>query len=404
VDAKTVDIVLLPEVYEGSAARVIRWLRRAGDAVSLNEPLVEIETDKVMVEIASPAAGCLREILKAEQDATETGDVLGRIEVQVAAGAASGAARSDAAMPPAVLATGAAPLADGAAPRTGGPAQSRAALLSPAVRTLLAERGLEPAAISGSGKDGRITALDVEQHSKGELRSRRIAHTAMRRRIAENMSASVRTAPHVTAVFEADLSAVVAHREQNKADFAQRGAPLSYTAYFLAACAAAFREVPEINSRFHADALEVFEDLNIGIGTALGKEGLVVPVMRKVQDLDLFSIAQRLGELLGRARSGKLDAADVRGGTFTITNHGVSGSLFATPIINQPQCAILGVGKLERRPSVVTIEGVEQVRVLPKCFVSLTIDHRAIDGFQANSFLAAWVACLADWPMEPKGS
>jgi 2-oxoglutarate dehydrogenase E2 component (dihydrolipoamide succinyltransferase) len=162
--------------------------------------------------------------------------------------------------------------------------------------------------------------------------------------------------------------------------------------------------VPEINSRFHSDALEVFGDLNIGIGTALGKDGLVVPVMRKVQDLDLFSIAQRLGELLERARSGKLDAADVRGGTFTITNHGVSGSLFATPIINQPQCAILGVGKLERRPGVVTIEGVEQVRVLPKCFVSLTIDHRAIDGFQANSFLAAWVACLAGWPMEPKGS
>ena len=140
--------------------------------------------------------------------------------------------------------------------------------------------------------------------------------------------------------------------------------------------------------------------MDIGIATALGADGLVVPVMRRVQELDLFGIAQQLAPLLDKARGGTLAAADVRGGTFTLSNHGVSGSLIATPIIQQPQVAILGVGKLERRPAVATIEGREQLVIASRCFVSLTIDHRALDGFQANAFLSAWVRALESWPAQ----
>ena len=391
-----VDVVLLSDVYDGSDARVIRWLRAAGDDVALNEPLVEIETDKVTVEVAAPANGRLTQILKQAADSIATGEVLGHIE-----SAASSSPTTPGASPSvglAVTRAAVAPVVTGG--RAGETTGSARNLLSPAVRTLLQARELYATSVAGTGKDGRITARDVETFVESGARSRRIPHTAMRRRIAANMSRSVNTAPHVTAVFEADLAAVVAHRERHKADFAARGASLNYTAYFVAACVPAFAAMPEINSRFHASDLEVFEDLNIGIGTALGSQGLVVPVLRDVQTLDLFAIATQLGELLDKARSGKLSGDDMKGGTFTISNHGVSGSLLATPIIQQPQSAILGIGKLERRPAVVIEEGAEQVRIRSKCFVTLTIDHRAIDGFQANGFLSAWVKCLESWPLD----
>lgn len=387
---KQVDVTLLSEVYDGADARVMRWLRAAGEIVALNDPLVEVETDKVTVEIAAPASGRLSQILKQTADSIATGEVLGRIELE------DGAASASLSVQTGVRRREIEPNVDA---RT--PAESPHLRLSPAVRSLLEDRGLDAAVITGSGRDGRITARDVEQYSASDLRSRRVPHTAMRRRIAENMTRSVNTAPHVTAVFEADLSAVMAHRERHRGEFAARGAQLSYTAYFLAACAPAFAAVPEINSRFHANDLEVFEDLNMGIGTALGAQGLVVPVMRRVQDLDLSDISLQLGKLLDKARNGRLSADDMKGGTLTISNHGVSGSLFATPIIQQPQSAILGVGKMERRPTVIEVDGAEQVCIRPKCFVSLTIDHRAIDGYQANAFLSAWVKCVESWALDP---
>ena len=391
-----VDVVLLSDVYDGSDARVIRWLRAAGDDVAQNEPLVEIETDKVTVEVASPASGHLLQILKQASDSIATGEVLGHIEL--AASSPPAGLGVSAAVTPVATPIVSSPATAGA--RAGNPTGLARDLLSPAVRTLLHTRELDAASVAGSGKDGRITARDVESFADSGARSRRMPHTAMRRRIADNMVRSVNTAAHVTALFEADLDAVVAHRERHKAAFAARGASLSYTAYFVAACVPAFAAMPEINSRFHASDLEVFENLNIGIGTALGSQGLVVPVLREVQTLDLFAIATQLGELLDKARSGKLSGDDMKGGTFTISNHGVSGSLMATPIIQQPQSAILGIGKLERRPAVVIEGGVEQVRIRSKCFVTLTIDHRAIDGFQANGFLSAWVQCLESWPLD----
>ncbi len=403
-----IDIALLPEAYEGDDARVMRWLCAPGEQVAHHQPLVEVETDKVTVEIAAPAAGRLEQVLKRDNDTIKTGDVLGRIQtsLEVRAGVVaapdpvSAAGGADAGTMPARAAPAVAAAAGAAESAPGG--GTREQRLSPAVRALLAERGADANAMpAGTGRDGRLTARDVEAAINAAARSQRVPHTAMRRRIATNMLASVSTSPHVTAVFEVNLDAVVAHRERHRAAFQARGVPLSFTAYFIAACVPALRAVPEVNGRFHADAMEIFQDLDLGIGTALGSAGLVVPVLRGVQHLDLFGIAQQLAPLLEKARSGKLTAADTRGGTLTLTNHGVSGSLIATPIIQQPQVAILGVGKIERRPAVLNIDGREQLGIATQCFASLTIDHRALDGFQANGFLSAWVKALECWPPEP---
>jgi 2-oxoglutarate dehydrogenase E2 component (dihydrolipoamide succinyltransferase) len=208
------------------------------------------------------------------------------------------------------------------------------------------------------------------------------------------MVRSLATAPHVTTVFEADLTAVLAHRETSKSGFEQAGVRLTLTAYFVRATVEAIRAVPEANSRWHEDGLELWDDVNVGIATALGTGGLIVPVLRKAQDLDLLATARGLQNLTERARTGSLDPKDVRDGTFTISNHGVSGSLVATPIIiNQPQSAILGVGKLASRP--VVRDG--QIVARPMAYVTLTIDHRVLDGFAANTFLTRWVSTLEDW-------
>jgi 2-oxoglutarate dehydrogenase E2 component (dihydrolipoamide succinyltransferase) len=224
----------------------------------------------------------------------------------------------------------------------------------------------------------------------------------VRKRIADHMVQSLlHTAPHVTTVFEADLSAVMAHRTLHRAAFQRRGAPLTFTSYFLAAIVDAIKAVPEANSRWTDTALEVYDDIHIGVATAVEGVGLVVPVVRDVQSLDLFGIASHLEQLVTAARAGKLEPADVRGGTFTISNHGVSGSLLATPIvIHQPQSAILGVGKMEKRPVVVEAGDEERLVVRPKCYVTLTIDHRVMDGHQANRFLQTFVRALEAWPRD----
>jgi 2-oxoglutarate dehydrogenase E2 component (dihydrolipoamide succinyltransferase) len=221
----------------------------------------------------------------------------------------------------------------------------------------------------------------------------------MRRRIAQHMSASMATAPHVTTVFEVDLTRVMAHRTQLAAALKRDGQNITLSAYFVSACAKALAAVPEVNSTFHEDALVIHRDLNIGVATALGNEGLIVPVLFRVQDMSVTGIARRLNQLVAAARAGKLAPEDVRGGTFTISNHGVSGSLLATPIIiNQPQVAILGIGKAERRLTIDSVDGADVFKVRTKCYLTLTIDHRALDAFQANAFLTHMVNTLQSWP------
>jgi 2-oxoglutarate dehydrogenase E2 component (dihydrolipoamide succinyltransferase) len=282
------------------------------------------------------------------------------------------------------------------------------------VRRLLGERGLRPEQVRGTGPDGRITVDDVLAARSGPEEAdpavgvpaaahgadpRRVPHSAMRRRIAEHMVESLlRTAPHVTNVFQCDMSAVLADRATRKAEFDRRGLPLTLTAYFVAAAVDALRAVPEANARWTEEALLMNERLDIGVATALGDRGLVVPVIRDAGNLDLAGIASALDTLVGKARSDTLTPADLRGGTFTISNHGVSGSLLAAPIvINQPQSAILGIGKLEKRAVVVTEDGRDTVAIRPGCFVTLTIDHRVLDGFQANRFMEVFVARLEGW-------
>jgi 2-oxoglutarate dehydrogenase E2 component (dihydrolipoamide succinyltransferase) len=409
----TIEIRAPSEQTEGTRSQVQRWLKAVGDAVVENEPLIELETDKVTIEIPAPAGGVLAEILKQEQDEIAPGELLGRIQ----AGAESSAGPQvvaapvqEAAQASAVDDVTTAALSAHAAALSGG-------RNSPAVRRLLAEHKLHATDVRGSGAGGRITVDDILEHvarkqqptaptareqapapqSAGPVR--RVPHTSVRKRIAERMVESLlHTAPHVTTIFEVDLGAVLAHRAKHRAEFEQRGASLTLTAYFVAACVDAIREVPEVNSRWTDDALEIHETVDIGVGTAVEGKGLVVPVVRAVQSLDLFGISQALSDLVARAREDKLTPADVRGGTFTISNHGVSGSLVAAPIvINQPQSAILGVGKLEKRAVVVTENGEDRIVIQPRCFITLTLDHRVMDGHRANRFLQVLVERLESW-------
>jgi 2-oxoglutarate dehydrogenase E2 component (dihydrolipoamide succinyltransferase) len=379
---------------EGTESYVSTWFKSVGDTVTENEPLLEISTDKVNMEVAAPASGTLTEILKSDGEQVEQGEVLGRITV-----GSSAATSVDPDAPPKPSAQ-----ADGTEKPVAAGSPGGSGDLSPAVRRLLREHDVDPASVTGTGRGGRITHDDVMKYvesrksaaspAKSAIPSRGIPHTTMRKSIAHHMSQSVATAPHVTSVFEADMSAVIAARDAAKADFESRGVKLTYTAYFVRAIVEAMKAVPEVNSRWYDDRLEIFDDVNVGIATALGSGGLIVPVLMKAQELDLFGIAERLQDLTERARSERLDSKDVQNGTFTISNHGVSGSLVATPIIiNQPQSAILGIGKLERRVVPASDTGHEVV-VRPMCYVSLTIDHRVLDGYQANSYLSAFVKAI----------
>ena len=221
----------------------------------------------------------------------------------------------------------------------------------------------------------------------------------MRKSIAEHMVESLlHTAPHVTSVFNLDLSAIINHRKKHKQDFKQQAANLTFTAYFIAACVQAIKQVPLVNSQLHENDIKVFNYMNIGVGTALEDKGLIVPVLKNCENKDLFAIAHSLTDLTERARNNKLKPNDVQGGTFTISNHGVSGSLMATPIIiNQPQSAILGIGAMEKRVVVKEFEGQDMMVIKPMCYVTLTIDHRVLDAHQCNQFLNVLVETLENW-------
>ena len=452
-----VDVRAPSDQEEGTRSQVLRWLKAIGEAVAEHEPLIELETDKVTVEVASPASGVLAEIAKGEQEEVSPGDLLGRIgpagalpaESAAPAPAAAGPVH-DAAMLAGALALWQEPRSKGSAPAAALPAGPGPAApgaggggmrLSPAVRRLLTENRVDPVTVAGTGEGGRITVDDVlravaergpDGASQGRapggkrqdgqcaggapgapaaVPSHKVPHSAVRRRTAARMVQSLlHTAPHVTTVFEIDMAAVLAHRQHHRGEFERGGVALTLTAYFVRAAVDAIRAVPEANSRWTDDALEVFDSVEFGIGTA-APAGLVVPVLRRAETLDLFQTAQGIGDLVRRARSGELTPADVRGGTFTISNHGVSGSLLAAPIIlHQGQAAILGVGKLEKRAVVLEHAGPsepgmpgqqdsgdERIVIRPRCYATLTIDHRVLDGEQANRFMQVLTQRLGNW-------
>jgi 2-oxoglutarate dehydrogenase E2 component (dihydrolipoamide succinyltransferase) len=417
--SERIEIRAPAEQTEGTRAQILRWLKQAGDRVTENEPLIEIETDKVTVEVPSPGSGVLGEILRHEQDEITPGELLGWLDPQVkSADAAPLSAAQTIRSAAGASAPGGGGLGDGGAADPAGSAGP----LSPAVRRLLAAHGLTAASVRGTGQGGRVTVEDVLRAAgsgagaAGQAPAdtgspapppgtalpdgvRRVPHSTVRRRTAEHMVQSLlHTAPHVTTVFEADMAAVLEDRARHREEFAQRGVPLTLTAYFVQAAVAAIRVVPEANSRWTDVALEIHEAIHIGVGTAVEGSGLIVPVLRDAHARDLFETARGLDDLITRARAGKLAPADVRGGTFTISNHGVSGSLLAAPIIiNQPQSAILGIGKLERRAVVVGEGEAEKIAVRPRCYVTLTLDHRVMDGHQANRFMQSFVETLSRW-------
>ncbi|WP_462384090.1 dihydrolipoamide acetyltransferase family protein [Pseudomonas sp. Marseille-QA0892] len=459
ISAGQLDITA-PVEQDGTRATVRTWLKKEGDTVRKDEPVVELETDKVVVEVCAPAEGALQIVIHEGIDAAP-GAVIGRVRAnegeQAIARSVGEPAQPRAAGAPESAGAKCGPAERGPTdrgPTECGPTERGPTdpvfdpelRLSPSVRRLLAEHGMDPKSLEGcgTGRGGRLTRDDVvaaiverEQaqvdrssdvragrtdeviaeapSSRAEVDAlrqpakaeavvdgvTRIPHSSMRRRIAEHMHHSVTTAPHVTAVFEADFGAIMAHRKRHRDTFANEGINLTFTAYFVAAAVEAMRRVPEVNSRWHDDYLEVFRDINLGVGTALGDKGLIVPVIHGAQDLSLRGIASRLQALTDAARNGSLKPADVQGGTFTVSNYGVSGALFASPIIiNQPQSAILGIGALEKRVVVTEIDGVDTFQARSRAYVSLTIDHRVIDGSQANAWLGRFVEVLEQWPRE----
>jgi 2-oxoglutarate dehydrogenase E2 component (dihydrolipoamide succinyltransferase) len=405
-----VDIIVPEGEQQGTAHVLANWLKMPGESVTINAPLVDIETDKVMVEVAAPASGILKDIFKKPGEDVTPGTLLGRIELT---GSGDSTTITDQ-----VESVSNAVDSDN---QTDTPDH---ALLSPAVRRLVKQHPVDLNRIEGTGKRGRVTKQDIlnylkqapsspvetvqhttaiESNEKAKTHqstnSTHIPHDNMRRRIAAHMTESLlHTAPHVTSIFEADLSAITRHRKQNKASFEQQGIHLTFTAYFVYAAVQALQLVPQINSRFHEESLEIFSDMNIGIGTALDDKGLIVPVLHQAQNKNLLGIASELQQLTEKARSGKLSPAEIQGGTFTLSNHGVSGSLVATPIIiNQPQSAILGIGKMQKRVIVKEVDGVDTIQIRPMAYITLTIDHRALDAYQTNRFLTRFVEVIEEW-------
>ena len=377
--------IRVPDEQEGTKAVVRAWLKQVGDVVAVNDPLVELETDKVTQEVPSPGAGVLSEILLQTDDEAVPGALLGRIS-------------SDAPQKPFVsseVETAATPkVSPSTALGTNGAGEMR---LSPSVKRAVRQHGIDPAQLTGTGRDGRITRDDVDAAVAGgpTVQSGDIPHDRMRLKIAENMVRAVSEAPHVTALFEADFSAIAAH----KSALAAKGVKLSYTAYIVKAAAEAMVVAPAINGRWESDRIAIAATTNIGVGTALGDKGLVVPVVKDAGALSLEAIGAALDDLTTRARSGKLTGGDVSGGGFTISNHGVSGSLLASPIIlHAGQAAILGVGKLEKRAVVREVDGADAIVIRPMAYVTLTIDHRVVDGHQTNAWLSRFVEIIEGWP------
>jgi 2-oxoglutarate dehydrogenase E2 component (dihydrolipoamide succinyltransferase) len=413
-----IDIILPADQLEGTSATLSKWLVATGSQVKEGDPVIELETDKVSMEICAPADGILHEASAKEGEDIEVDTVLGRI----AAGGSINKPTEKTAIPAAQPSTSGVAEEPGEYLVTVQKDESARQLIGPAVRRLLAQHELDIEWINGTGKRGRVTRDDVRDYllnpqprvtnkpvavgplsaierQARPLQGKMVPHTKMRKAIANHMVESLlHTSPHVTSVFEMNMSNVIAHRRWHKKEYAERDVKLTFTAYFLAAIVKAAQKVPQVNARFHEDALEMFEDINIGVGTALGDAGLIVPVVQQVQQMSLFEIAKALNRQTEKARTGKIKPADMKDGTFTISNHGVSGSLFAAPIIiNQPEVAILGIGKLDKRVVVEEVAGVDTMVIKPMCYVSLSIDHRALDAHQTNMFLAEFVQTIQGW-------
>lgn len=414
--------VVVPRLGEGvEEVTVTKWLKREGESINELEPLLEVNTDKVDTEVPSPASGTVLRIVAQEGVTARVGAVLafigkpGESLEGAATVAASGAEPAPVAPTPAKLESKPAQPAALAQPARS--ATRDMGFLSPVVAKIAAEHGVDLSQVQGTGLEGRITKNDVLKFVEGGKQGalmpvaavpppqvtpaagdQLVKHTTIRRQIAEHMVMSQKTSPHVLTVMEADMSKVFAHRLANKEAFARDGLKLTFTAYFIAATVAALKAYPMVNSTWTEQGVLVHAAVNVGMATSLGDEGLIVPVIKGADNLSLLALARSVNDLANRARAKKLQPDDVRGGTFTLTNHGIAGSLFAMPIINQPQCAILGTGALQKRVVAVTdANGNDAMAIRPMVYLSLVFDHRILDGGSADTFLAKVKSTLETW-------
>ena len=391
-------------------ATVARWLKHPGDTVAMDDPLVELETDKVTLEVNAPAAGTLTDVLAAEGANVAVGAVLGRIgEGAPAAVREKAAAAPIAPVKPASVS----PPGSATAPATA-PSGNGADVLArsgPAVRKAVAESGVDAITIAPTGKDGRLTKADVAAATARPApaptpaaplvaraprdlgpREERVKMTRLRRRIAERLKDAQNTAAMLTTFNEVDMTEVMALRERYRESFEkQHGVRLGFMSIFAKACIQALKEIPAVNGEI--DGEDVIYKNHYDIGVAVGTEqGLVVPVVRDADQLSFAEIEKRVADLGRRARDGKLSLEELSGGTFTITNGGVYGSLLSTPILNPPQSAILGMHKIQKRPVVIG----DKIEARSMMYLALSYDHRLVDGREAVTFLVRVKECIED--------
>ncbi len=393
--------IVLPEMGEGVIEGTLsRWLVAVGDHVDQFAPIAEIETDKVTTEVVTEVAGTVL------QTCVEVGSTIPVETVLALVG------QPDEDVSVSRSSNGATPTETIVRRYTG--------RISPVVGRIAAEHDVNLNVVKGSGRDGRITKNDImayieqresqplpETEPQPELQpispppaalpsptlppatptrtagDELVPLNAMRRAIATHMVHSKQTSPHVTTVFEFDFTAVAAHRAAHKADFQRDGAKLTYTVYIVAAIVAALKQHPMVNSTWTDEGVLLKRDINVGMAAAVA-DGLVVPVIKGADGMNLLGLARAINDLTERARNKQLTHADFKDGTFSLTNHGTTGSLFATPIINQPQCGILGIGKIEKRVKVIH----DAIAIRPLAYASFTFDHRILDGATADAFVS----------------
>jgi 2-oxoglutarate dehydrogenase E2 component (dihydrolipoamide succinyltransferase) len=391
--------IRVPALGESVAeATVGQWLKKAGEPVKADEPIVELETDKVTLEVNAPASGVLAEIVAKDGETVSAGALLGQI-----ASAAPPKAEAKPGPRPAMPVDPVSP----APAATPAPAPAPAPA-SPAAAKIAADHGLDPAAVEGSGKRGQVLKGDVLDYvakapapaaappspapASAEDREERVPMTRLRQTIARRLKDAQYTAAMLTTFNEADMTEVTALRARYKDAFEQKhGVKLGFMGFFVKACAGALKEVPSVNAEI--DGADIIYKNYYHLGVAVGTEkGLVVPVVRDCDGLDLAGIEKTIADLGKRARAGELKIEEMQGGTFTITNGGVYGSLMSTPILNVPQSGILGMHKIQERP--VAVAG--KIAVRPMMYLAFTYDHRIVDGKEAVTFLVRIKEALED--------